>query len=81
MQRPEEANMRYLATLFATLSIGSLFLAPAATAAPDCTSTGPNTTICQTKGSSQIVTSPPANNYWGGWPFWTGGLVVNFGGW
>ena len=30
-----------------------------------CTNTGPNTTLCQTNGSAQIVTSPPANNYSG----------------
>jgi hypothetical protein len=76
------SNNRYFALLFAVAAIGaSLTFAPAATAAPNCTSTGPNTTQCQTNGSSQIVTSPPVtNNYWGGWPFWAGGLVINLGG-
>jgi hypothetical protein len=75
------SNYRYFASLFAVAAIGaSLASAPLAPAAPNCTSTGPNTTQCQTNGSSQIVTSPPANNYWGGWPFWSGGLVLNLGG-
>ena len=38
----------------------------------------PNTTQCQTNGSAQIVTSPPANNNYGG----TGGCpIIGFGGW
>jgi hypothetical protein len=37
--------------------------------------------VCQTNGSSQIVTSPPINNNWfGGWP-WGGGIVIGLGGW
>jgi hypothetical protein len=75
-------EIRYFAPLFAAIGISaSLMTAPIAAAAPNCTNTGPNTTQCQTNGSAQIVTSPPANNYWGGWPFWGGGLVLDLGGW
>ncbi len=75
-------NSSYLATLFATAAMcGSVVVAPVAAAAPQCTYTGPNTTQCQTNGSAQIVTSPPANNYYGGWPFWGGGIVIGLGGW
>lgn len=78
-----QSIFRYLATVFAAGGIGaSVLLAPAAAAAPECTSVGPNTTQCQTNGSSQIVTSPPVNNnYYGGWPFWGGGIVIGLGGW
>lgn len=74
---------RYLAPLFAAGGIGAAVLvSPTAAAAPQCTNIGPNTTQCQTNGSSQIVTSPSVqtNPYWGGWP-WGGGLVINLGGW
>ncbi|MDG5482797.1 hypothetical protein [Mycolicibacterium gadium] len=58
-------------------------LVPAAAATPECINTGPNTTQCQTNGSSQIVTSPPPISNGGGWgPYWGGGgLVISLGGW
>ena len=71
---------RYLTTLLATAGVAaSVLIAPTATARPECTNTGPRTTQCETKGSTQIVTSPPAVNYypWFGWPF--GGFVIGFG--
>jgi hypothetical protein len=56
-------------------------LAPVAVATPQCTTTAPNTTQCQTNGSTAIVTSPQQNNNWG-WPWWGGGgIVIGFGGW
>jgi hypothetical protein len=56
-------------------------MAPIATATPQCTTTAPNTTQCQTNGSTQIVTSPQQNNNWGGWPWWGGGgIVIGLGG-
>jgi hypothetical protein len=54
-------------------------IAPVAAATPQCTTTGPNTTQCQTNGSTQIVTSPPQNNNWG-WPGWGGGVIIGIGG-
>ena len=72
----------YLTTLLATAGVSAaIAVAPVAVAAPQCTNTGPNTTMCQTNGSSQIVTSPPQNNWWGGWGPWGGGLVIGLGGW
>jgi hypothetical protein len=74
---------RYLTTLLAAAGVSAaIAVAPVAVAAPpQCTNTGPNTTVCQTNGSSQIVTSPPINNNWyGGWP-WGGGVVIGLGGW
>ncbi|BBX20391.1 hypothetical protein CRI77_03505 [Mycolicibacterium duvalii] len=44
----------------------ALATAPASSAAPDCTGAGPNVTFCQTKGSTQLTTTPPPWNY-GGW--------------
>ena len=44
---------------------------------PQCTTTAPNTTQCQTNGSTQIVTSPQQNNWFGGWPWWGGGGIVH----
>jgi hypothetical protein len=76
------SSTRYVTPVLAAGAIGaSVLLAPAAAAAPECTNVGPNTTQCQTSGSSQIVTSPPLINNWGGWPYWGGGIVIGFGGW
>lgn len=74
------SNIRYLAPLFAAVGIcASVVMAPVAAAAPQCTNTGPNTTLCETNGSAQLVTSPPLNNNWG-WPGWGGGFVIGLGG-
>lgn len=74
------SNTRYFATLFAALGLGaSVIMAPVAAAAPQCTNTGPNTTQCQTNGSAQIVTSPPLNNNYGGFPY-GGGFIIGIGG-
>jgi hypothetical protein len=74
---------RHLAPFVAAAGVAAaLLLAPAASATPQCTTTGPRTTQCSTNGSTQIVTSPPETNvnpYWGGWGFGWGGLVINFG--
>ncbi|MCV7284595.1 hypothetical protein H7J87_04565 [Mycolicibacterium wolinskyi] len=70
---------RYLAAVLAVPFL-AVFAAPVATAAPQCTNTGPTTTQCQTGGSTQIVTSPPAMNYgpWYGWGFGVGGVVIGW---
>lgn len=73
--------MRYLAPILAAGAVAAVVMAPAAVAAPQCTSVGPNTTQCETNGSSQIVTSPPVINNYGGWPYWGGGgIVISLGG-
>ncbi len=76
-------KIRYLTPLFAAVGVcASVLVAPVAAAAPECINTGPNTTQCQTNGSSQIVTSPPPINNWGWGPWWGGGgFVIGFGGW
>jgi hypothetical protein len=70
-------NQTRLATVFAlAASAVAVALAPVAQARPECTQTGPNTTLCTTNGSSSITTSPPpmqGPNY-GGWP------LIGFGG-
>jgi hypothetical protein len=77
------SKIRYLTPLFAAAGVyASVLVAPVAAATPDCINTGPNTTQCQTNGSSAIVTSPPPINNWGGWPYWGGGgFVIGLGGW
>jgi hypothetical protein len=76
------SNIRYFAPLFAAVGVGaSIVLAPATAAAPECTNTSSTTTLCQTNGSAQIVTSPPVINNWGGWPWWGNGISIGFGGW
>ena len=73
-------QVRYLTPFFAAASVcAAVSIAPVAAAAPQCTNVGPNTTQCQTNGSSQIITSPPVNNWYGGWP-WGGGIVIGLGG-
>jgi hypothetical protein len=73
-------KIRSLTPLVAAAGVcAAVALAPVAAAQPRCTTTAPNTTQCQTNGSTQIVTSPQQNNYWGGWPF-GGGFVIGLGG-
>lgn len=54
--------------------------APASARPPQCTDTGPSTTICETPGHAAIVTSPnPAlQNPLGGWGY--GGFGIGLGG-
>jgi len=57
--------------------------APAATAIPECTNTGPTTTQCERPGNVQINTSPSVTtyNYPFGWPWWNGGgITISLGG-
>ena len=60
--------------------VAALMLAIPAAATPQCTDTGPNTTLCQTPGHAQITTSPnPAlTNPYPGWGF--GGIGIGLGG-
>lgn len=69
---------RYLTMLFATAGAATaIAVAPAASATPECTTTAPNTTQCETNGSAQIVTSPQPNNNYGYWGY----PIIGFGGW
>jgi hypothetical protein len=76
-------KIRSLTPLLAAAGVGAaIAMAPVAAATPQCTTTAPNTTQCQTNGSTQIVTSPQQNNWFGGWPWWGGGgIVIGLGGW
>jgi hypothetical protein len=76
-------RMRYAAPrVIAASVVVALVSAPLSAASPQCTSTGPNTTMCQSPGNAQIVTTPPlvTPNPWGGWPYF-GGFAITFGGW
>ena len=74
-------KIRALTPLLAAAGVSAaIAMAPVAAAMPRCTTVAPNTTQCQTNGSSQIVTSPQQNNNWGYWPF-GGGFVIGLGGW
>jgi hypothetical protein len=74
--------IRCLTSLFAAVGAYAIVAAPAVSAAPECVTVGPNTTQCQTNGSSAIVTSPPPISNEGGWgPYWGGGLIIGLGGW
>ncbi|MGH3676539.1 MAG: hypothetical protein ACRDU5_12530 [Mycobacterium sp.] len=69
--------IRYLTPLLAVAVVClSVLAAPVAAAAPECTNTGPTTTQCESNGSTQIVTSPPATNYY---PYW-GFPIIGFDG-
>ena len=73
--------IRTLTTLLAAVgACAAITVTPVAAAAPQCTTTAPNTTQCQTSGSTAIVTSPRPNNWYGGWPWWGGGIVIGLGG-
>ena len=65
-----------IACLTAILAVTTMTSLPIASAAPDCVSTTPTTTQCQTPGHSQIVTSPPAMNHDTWWPY--GGFAFGF---
>ncbi|QRY51570.1 hypothetical protein [Mycolicibacterium septicum] len=67
--------VRYLAALLAVPCL-AILTAPAGSAAPKCTNVSPNTTQCQTNGSTQIITSPPAMRNYGPWY----GPMFGFGG-
>lgn len=69
---------RYATTFLAAAGVSAaIAVSPVAAASPQCVNTGPNTTQCETNGSAQIVTSPPANNNYGYWGF----PIIGFGGW
>lgn len=63
------------------LSAAVLF-APSGSAVPQCTNVSPQTTVCATNGSNQIVTSPPPMDFGYGWPGWGwggNGLIISLG--
>ena len=70
-------RLRYLTMLLGSAgACAAIAAAPIAAAAPQCTNTAPNTTLCQSNGSAQLVTSPQPNNYY---PYW-GFPIIGLGG-
>lgn len=66
-----------MARMARTLVVASAFVlttavlaAGAATAAPECTETGLNTTTCERPGHTAITTTPNPNLTNPGWAFW-----------
>lgn len=69
---------RCLAVMLTALGL-AMATKPIAAAAPTCTDLAPRTTQCQTGGSTQIVTSPPAMDYvpwYGNDIFGSGGVRI-----
>jgi len=68
---------RYLPPmLLAAAAAASIATAPAALAEQSCTYPSANSTVCQTPGNAQIVTSPPPAQYNTQFPYFGGGLVL-----
>jgi hypothetical protein len=77
------ARLVPIAVLAATAgAVVAVAVAPSAAALPQCTNTGPTTTLCERPGNAQINTGPPynTNNYPWGWPFWGSGITISLGG-
>jgi hypothetical protein len=70
--------------LLAGVSAVAIAVAPLAAAAPtgpSCTSTGANSTLCQTAGNAQLTATPPPVDYQAQYPFFGGyGLLFHHGG-
>ena len=69
---------RYLPpTVLAMAAAAAIATAPAALAEQSCTYTSTNSsTVCQTPGNVQIVTSPPPAQINTQFPYFGGGLIV-----
>jgi len=72
------APVRHITLVISGIAIALGSASPAA-AAPDCSDVGSTVTFCETKGSTQLITTPPPWRY-GGWQgFGFGPLVGGFG--
>jgi hypothetical protein len=68
---------RYLApTLLAAAAAASIVAAPSALAAQSCTSVSANSTVCQSPGNAQIVSSPPPVQYAPQYPFFGDNVII-----
>lgn len=78
-------SLRYLTPFAVAAGIGAAVLAaPAATAQPNCVTTGQgafggSTTQCSSPGNTQIVTSPGQTNYLYPWNDYYYGPALVFG--
>lgn len=72
------APVRHIVLVISGIATALGGASPAA-AAPDCSDVGSTVTFCETKGSTQLITTPPPWRY-GGWQgFGFGQLVGGFG--
>jgi hypothetical protein len=62
--------------LLAAAAGASIAAAPAALAEPSCTYPSANSTVCQTPGNAQIVTSSPRVQINTQFPYFGGGLIL-----
>ena len=68
---------RYLPPmLLAAAAAASIATAPTALAEQSCTYPSANSTVCQTPGNAQIVSSPPAVQYASQFPFFGGNVLI-----
>jgi hypothetical protein len=68
---------RYLApTLSAAVAAASIVAAPSALAEQSCTYLSSNSTVCQSPGNAQIVSSPPPVQYAPQYPFFGGNVLI-----
>jgi hypothetical protein len=78
---PKELTMtikrRHLApTLLAVAAAASIVSAPSALAEQSCTSLSANSTVCQSPGNAQIVSSPPPVQYAPQYPFFGNNVII-----
>jgi hypothetical protein len=68
---------RHLApTLLAVAAAASIVSAPSALAEQSCTSLSANSTVCQSRGNAQIVSSPPPVQYAPQYPFFGTNVII-----
>jgi hypothetical protein len=77
----QELSRRLFASFMLGVGLVCTVWPAGALANPSCTNVSSTTTMCQSPGNVQIVTSPgtvatPSL----GWPYWGGGLVIGIGG-
>jgi hypothetical protein len=68
---------RHLApTLLAVAAAASIVSAPSALAEQACTYPSANSTVCQSPGNAQIVSSPPPVQYGPQYPFFGNNVII-----
>ena len=69
-------NRRYLPPmLLAAAAVASIATAPAALADQSCGYSSANSTVCESPGNAQIVSTPPPVQY-APFPFWGGNILI-----
>jgi hypothetical protein len=68
---------RHLApTLFAVAAAAAIAAAPPALAEQSCTYPSANSTVCQSPGNAQVVSSPPPVQYAPQYPFFGNNVII-----